>query len=130
MTGSWQETASGVCQLNVRMIKSLSDKFRGLLMKIVPEIVATAEAFSEDVTYIPVSALGCSPEEIPGVAHLSVILLICSGNSSQTIPARLVRDAVALCDPSHNPRLDSGHTGKDAKMISAVMASRMLGDAS
>jgi hypothetical protein len=63
-----QETASGVCQLNVRMLKSLSDRFRSLLMKTVPEIVATAEAFSEDVTYIPVSALGCSPEEIPGLA--------------------------------------------------------------
>ncbi len=62
-----QETASGVCQLNVQMLKSLSDRFRGLLMKTVPEIVATAEAFSEDVTYIPVSALGCSPEEIPGL---------------------------------------------------------------
>jgi len=63
-----QETASGVCQLNVRMLKTLSDKFRQMLLKIVPEIVATAEAFSEDVTYIPVSALGCSPEEIPGLA--------------------------------------------------------------
>ncbi|HRA89040.1 MAG TPA: hypothetical protein PK992_13240, partial [Planctomycetaceae bacterium] len=62
-----QETSSGVCQLNVRLLKLLSDKFRTLLMKIVPEIVATAEAFSEDVTYIPVSALGCSPEEIPGL---------------------------------------------------------------
>lgn len=62
-----QETESGVCQLNVRMLKSLSERFRGLLMRTVPEIVATAEAFSEDVTYLPVSALGCSPEEIPGL---------------------------------------------------------------
>lgn len=61
-----QEHASGVCRLNVRMLKSLSDKFRKMLMKVLPEMVATAEAFSEDVTYIPVSALGCSPEEMPG----------------------------------------------------------------
>ena len=29
--------------------------------KYCPEIVAAATAFSSDVTYIPVSALGCSP---------------------------------------------------------------------
>ena len=63
-----QEGADHVCRLNVKMLRSLSDKFRTLLMKHVPEIVATSEAFSEDVTYIPVSALGCSPEEMKGVA--------------------------------------------------------------
>jgi hypothetical protein len=62
-----REMDAGVCELNVPMLKNLSERFRTLLMKHVPEIVATAEAFSEDVTYIPVSALGCSPEEIPGV---------------------------------------------------------------
>ncbi len=34
--------------------------FRNMLVKLATEIVSTAEAFSEDVTYIPVSALGCS----------------------------------------------------------------------
>jgi hypothetical protein len=57
----------GVSRLNVPLLRRVSEKFRGLVLKYVPEIVATAEAFSEDVTYIPVSALGTSPEEIPGV---------------------------------------------------------------
>ncbi len=53
--------------LNLSFLKTVSSRFRQLLMKLAPEVVATAEAFSEDVTFIPVSALGCSPEEIPGV---------------------------------------------------------------
>jgi hypothetical protein len=38
-----------------------------MLVNYTPEIVAAAEAFSEDVIWIPVSALGTSPEEIPDV---------------------------------------------------------------
>ncbi len=61
-----RELPSGICQFNTRQLKSVSAVFRNLLLKLAPEIVSTAEAFSEDVTYVPVSALGCSPEEIPG----------------------------------------------------------------
>jgi len=61
-----QELESGLCLFNVRQLKALSDSFRTMLLELAPEIVSTAEAFSEDVTYIPVSALGCSPQELPG----------------------------------------------------------------
>ncbi len=61
-----QEGPGGLCRLNTALLKSMSGVFRNMLVKLAPEIVSTAEAFSEDVTYIPVSALGWSPEEIPG----------------------------------------------------------------
>jgi hypothetical protein len=42
-------------------IEDTSRRCREFLVKHVPEIVAAAEAFSEDVQYIPVSALGAAP---------------------------------------------------------------------
>jgi hypothetical protein len=60
-----KELGHGIHALNVPQLKALSEKFRGLLNNLAPEIVATSEAFSEDVIYIPVSALGCSPRELP-----------------------------------------------------------------
>ncbi|HET6249863.1 MAG TPA: hypothetical protein VFE47_19390 [Tepidisphaeraceae bacterium] len=43
-------------------IEAVSTKVRGLLMEIAPEFVAAAEDFCSHVVYVPVSALGCSPE--------------------------------------------------------------------
>ncbi len=60
------ERSGGPNLLNVAQLQRLSRKFRELLLQLAPEIVSTAEAFSEDVVYIPVSALGCSPRELPG----------------------------------------------------------------
>jgi len=54
---------------DVTLLKQVSDKFRTILQNTAPEIVSTAEAFSNDVTYIPVSSLGCSPQTIPGTAQ-------------------------------------------------------------
>jgi hypothetical protein len=62
-----QNQPGGITSLNTQLLRQLSDRFRGLIQKHSPEIVSTAESFSSDVTYIPVSALGTSPEEIPGV---------------------------------------------------------------
>lgn len=50
-----QNGHSGITSLNTQMLRRLSDRFRGLIQKYAPEIVSTAEAFSSDVTYIPVS---------------------------------------------------------------------------
>ncbi|MEZ6121929.1 MAG: hypothetical protein R3C49_01995 [Planctomycetaceae bacterium] len=61
----FSELRAGVHLLNLRGLQAVSVKFRELLMKLAPEIVSTSEAFSEDVIYIPVSALGCSPRELP-----------------------------------------------------------------
>ncbi|MEO2033063.1 MAG: hypothetical protein ABGZ35_13355 [Planctomycetaceae bacterium] len=60
------ELRQGLHQLDVRKLKSISANFRELLIRLAPEIVSTSEAFSEDVIYIPVSALGCSPRELQG----------------------------------------------------------------
>jgi hypothetical protein len=57
-----------ISRLKVGLLKELSNRFRTMLLKYAPELVAAAEAFSEDVIWIPVSALGTSPEEIPDVA--------------------------------------------------------------
>ena len=48
--------------LNVRRLKHFSQQLRDILLKYAPELVSAAEGFSRDVIYIPVSALGCSPE--------------------------------------------------------------------
>jgi hypothetical protein len=61
-----RKTQSETAVFDVSLLKQVSDKFRSILLTAAPEIVSTAEAFSSDVTYIPVSALGCSPQPIPG----------------------------------------------------------------
>ena len=61
----YQKASDNFYNLNVQSLKNVSAKFRDLLLQLAPEIVSTSEAFSEDVTYIPVSALGCSPQEMP-----------------------------------------------------------------
>ncbi|MFN8709124.1 MAG: hypothetical protein ACK50J_20765 [Planctomyces sp.] len=66
-----RETREGMNQFNVSQLKQISETFRKLMLKLAPEIVSSAEAFSEDVTYIPVSALGCSPQEMSGSSVVS-----------------------------------------------------------
>lgn len=51
----------GFVRLNVKQIRKLSRQFRIVMQKYCPEVVAAADAFSEDVIFIPCSALGCSP---------------------------------------------------------------------
>jgi hypothetical protein len=50
--------------LNLQRIQQNSDIVRDMLYKVVPSIVANAESISSNVRYFPVSAFGCSPEEI------------------------------------------------------------------
>ena len=54
-------------RLNLDNLTTISGRCRELLTQLAPEIVSTADAFSEHVIFIPVSALGCSPVEIPGL---------------------------------------------------------------
>lgn len=54
---------SDICSLDVPMLRNVSFNLRMLLEEICPELVNTAEAFSQDVIYIPNSALGHSPEK-------------------------------------------------------------------
>jgi len=54
--------------LDLDRIERISGKVRELLLNVTPEVVSTAEDFAEEVVYIPVSALGHSPEKYPDKA--------------------------------------------------------------
>lgn len=66
LKATWAMTRGndGIVRLNVPQIRQLSDQFRKVMQKYCPEVVAAADAFSEDVIYIPCSALGCSPTKL------------------------------------------------------------------
>ncbi|TWU65940.1 hypothetical protein V7x_14940 [Crateriforma conspicua] len=51
-----------VMALDRARVRLISDRVGELLSKICPEIVAAAEGFAKDLTFIPVSATGRSPE--------------------------------------------------------------------
>ncbi len=52
---------TGETALNHRRILQVSRDIRGLMLQHAPEFVNAAEGFAENVTYVPVSALGHSP---------------------------------------------------------------------
>lgn len=58
--------------LDVDKLKSVSEKIRGILMDNAAEVVSAVEAFSNDVIYIPVSALGRGPEVDPTSGMLTI----------------------------------------------------------
>ncbi|HEX4054696.1 MAG TPA: hypothetical protein VHX86_10565 [Tepidisphaeraceae bacterium] len=49
--------------VDIKRVERVSQKLRALLLNETPEIIAVAEDFCHHVVYIPVSALGGSPEE-------------------------------------------------------------------
>lgn len=51
----------GINFLRKKRIESTSDTLRSLMMDYAPGLVSAADAFSEDVTFLPVSATGVSP---------------------------------------------------------------------
>ena len=55
------KTNGGVV-INASLIRKVSDHVEQLLKKLAPEIVSTCKAFCKDITYIPVSPIGNSPE--------------------------------------------------------------------
>jgi len=68
--------------LDVSYLRQVSFSVRGLISQHAPEVIRTVEAFAEDVLYMPVSALGCSP--IPDPQHDgdsdSAMLLVRTGD--------------------------------------------------
>lgn len=50
------------CYLRLDKIQMISARVRSLLMRYTPEFVSAVENFAEEVVYIPVSAMGKSPE--------------------------------------------------------------------
>ncbi len=58
--------------MDIQRIERVSAKLRALLLDVTPEIVTAAEDFARDVVYIPVSALGHSPEKEPDKTGLFI----------------------------------------------------------
>lgn len=58
--------------LDADRIRETSDKVEQLLQSVCPEIVAAAQGFARDLTFIPVSATGVSPELDKGSGTLGI----------------------------------------------------------
>lgn len=58
--------------IDLTIVEKMSQQVRRVLWELTPEIVSTAEAFAENVIYIPVSAIGRSPELDPASGKLAV----------------------------------------------------------
>jgi hypothetical protein len=56
----WRES-DGAAALDLGVIGQRSDELRALLQRLTPEVVGAAESIAEKVTYLAVSALGCTP---------------------------------------------------------------------
>ena len=55
--------------MDVRRVEQVSSNIRQLMRRLCPEFVATADNLSSAVRYIPVSALGTSPEVVERDGH-------------------------------------------------------------
>lgn len=58
--------------LNLDRIRHVSDRLESLLRTLCPEIVAAAQGFVQDLTFIPVSATGRGPERDPTTGSLGI----------------------------------------------------------
>jgi hypothetical protein len=80
-----QGSRAPVAGLDMERIESASDQLRALLLRLCPNLVQTAEAIGHEVRYLPVSALGKTPETRPGV-HRSA-----SSNGEPGLPVEFIR---------------------------------------
>jgi len=64
--------AGSLMGLDLDRIEKCSHAVRGLMLRICPEIVNTAEGFAANVVYVPVSALGESPVLDPASNRLAI----------------------------------------------------------
>lgn len=58
--------------LDISVVEEYSARVRKVLWELTPEIVSTAESFSDHVLFVPVSAIGRSPEVDPETHKLAV----------------------------------------------------------
>jgi hypothetical protein len=63
----YQPTSDGIVGVNVTIINDVSRAVKALLEETAPEVAAACESFCDDVTFIPVSPQGCSPEREKGL---------------------------------------------------------------
>ena len=66
LTPPWVKSSkSDLCALDLQAVERRSQKIRKLLWELTPEIVSAAESFTKELVFIPVSAMGRSPEVDP-----------------------------------------------------------------
>lgn len=69
----WRLAKSGnLAGVNIQRVDEVSQKLRQLLWKYTPELVSAAEGLAQKVVYIPVSAVGRSPEVDPQTGMLGL----------------------------------------------------------
>ena len=69
----WSDSPrQGSCPFDLRAVEKVSARLRALLWRLCPEIVGGAEAFSQRVVFVPVSATGCPPQCDPATGALGV----------------------------------------------------------
>ena len=68
----YPSTRNGVSGINLTVVESVSRILEELMQKLAPEIVAACSSFGSDVTFIPASPQGCSPEKNPDADLLGV----------------------------------------------------------
>ena len=105
-----RKVSATMSALDARAVQETSDRLRKLLAQLAPEMVTAAESFSEQVTYLPVSALGRGPEVVDSKGFLGIRpkhiqpvwaempMLYALSHSTQG----LVRSAVRRSDSSSN----------------------------
>jgi hypothetical protein len=59
-----ERDSSAVQYFRSGIVQQVSARTREILVKLCPSVVAAAERFSRRVSYVPVSATGCSPAEL------------------------------------------------------------------
>jgi len=102
--------------LDLVRVEQVSNVVRELLWKYTPEMVSAAEAFTDHVLYIPVSATGCGPEydpdtkEVLGVRPKNIdpvwaevpLLTVLAKWGGGMIPYRTAGQSAALPKPSRS----------------------------
>jgi hypothetical protein len=61
-----------VQSINLDRIRLVSDAVGNLLQQFCPEIVAAAQGFARELTFVPVSATGRGPEVDPATGSLGI----------------------------------------------------------
>jgi len=66
----YESTHDNITGVNRTLLASVSERLHDLLSTTAPEVVAACESFCDDVTYLPISPQGCSPEVADGPERL------------------------------------------------------------
>jgi hypothetical protein len=71
-TPPYARERAGLGKMSIKRVDRVSERIRSLLVEVAPEVVAAAEDAFERVIFIPVSAIGTSPQLDPASGLLKV----------------------------------------------------------